>query len=627
MVTILRKLHGKGLLVDGTVPEETDDALRHSLHQSSTEYASRRTPFGQLVQTLELPGNTSWSYLHPFAMIFLLTQLQPAFAAIIDKCLQDAVGGALKVVIFIDEFRPGNALRPDKARATQNLYWTFAELPAWLLCRTEAWMQLGSLRSGLMGDIGLSISGLMRRVLGIFWGTAAPEHFLTHSGTLFVATFAGFLGDEKGLKEVFSAKGPAGTRPCLSCVNVVQFMEHDDTIVGIDAPRSRIVAACDADVWRAADRVKHLAATGQKKELELVQQASGLTYDKDGILYDDSLRDIVKPVSGWFRDWMHVLCVSGVANTELQQMLAALKTEGINLATVSEFFGQCVLPRQEGRVHSEWFTVKRIGTRAEAKDGWKGFAGELMTIVPILALFLELAVVPQGVLQDHCRCFFLLNQLMQVMSLGADTAVAHAGLIERIIDQHHALFRRLYPHVIKPKLHALFHIGHHIRNLQKLLSCWVTERKHRISKAFASRTFRNYEATLANDIANRVAVMFVDGSMFERESLTGAKPHDFMGVSYKMSGEAHLLCGAVRVGELVLLADGTAGFVQSFSSGDDDGAITAVIKMHSRVGDFTFAKLSSSTAFVDSSSILSPCVYCFHRGNLRIVPPAPTALH
>ena len=38
---------------------------------------------------------------------------------------------------------------------------------------------------------------------------------------------------------------------------------------------------------------------------------------------------------------------------------------------------------------------------------------------------------------------------------------------------------RLYHHAIKPKYHHVFHVIDHLRQTGRLLSCFVTERKHR----------------------------------------------------------------------------------------------------------------------------------------------------
>ena len=71
----------------------------------------------------------------------------------------------------------------------------------------------------------------MRRVLNVFF--SEKGHFFERGcildcrGAKFVhrANFAGFLADEKAHKEIFEAKGASGTKPCISCKNIAQFLD------------------------------------------------------------------------------------------------------------------------------------------------------------------------------------------------------------------------------------------------------------------------------------------------------------------------------------------------------------------------------------------------------------------
>ena len=131
---------------------------------------------------------------------------------------------------------------------------------------------------------------------------------------------------EKGLKEVYASKGPASTRPCLSCLNVVQFLDHvleeDGYLVSVKCPHpARFVKSSDANVFEAADRLKRAKAHMTKAAFEHLEQELGLHNVPGGILYDDHCRSLVRPVTGWYRDWMHVMAVAGCGNIELEQII------------------------------------------------------------------------------------------------------------------------------------------------------------------------------------------------------------------------------------------------------------------------------------------------------------------
>ena len=129
----------------------------------------------------------------------------------------------LRIALYIDEMTPGNVLRPDRGRAVQDIFWTFIDFPGWFLSRQDAWFVFACLRSTQKDTLPGGVSEFMNHVLHTFWSPRGPS-FSGTGGTLYLsptstkvfhAEFGGFIGDEKGLKEVFQSKGPAGTKPCL----------------------------------------------------------------------------------------------------------------------------------------------------------------------------------------------------------------------------------------------------------------------------------------------------------------------------------------------------------------------------------------------------------------------------
>ena len=75
--------------------------------------------------------------------------------------------------------------------------------------------------------------------------------------------------------------------------------------------------------------------------------------------------------------------------------------------------------------------------------------------------------------------------------------------LKRCIDEHHELYKRLYPEYIKPKWHHMLHMPEDVADLGLLLSCFVTERKHRSVKRAALWTLRHYDHTLIADVVYR----------------------------------------------------------------------------------------------------------------------------
>ena len=421
-------LHDAGLLTDKDLGGGSERVVRGSLSTHAQRLAAEATPFGPCVQEMSWAGKP-WKYLHPLALVFLLSTLSEAFG----KLMSDIIAGnrTLSVILYCDEFRPGNVLRPDKGRGTQNILWIFSDFPDWFVCRADAWFQFGVMRTSTLLEEGDgAASALMRKVLKTFWCTEGGPNLQIGGGLvqhgndtlLYKARFGGFLGDEKGMKEVFNSKGPAGMKPCLSCKNICQFLPVTPTsyLQGIEAPPSKFDRASDEEVWCMADKLRDISATGTRKLLNDSETALGLNFSENSLLFDQELRSMVKPVTGWIRDWMHMLCIGGVANIEVEQMLTVLKDNNVSPNLVTTYFSNWKLPKVRGTIDQHWFTTKRMGRPNEERDGWKGFGSELLIIIPIMSAFLSTGVAPSAdaTLLKHIRCFILLDKVIQAPEPG-----------------------------------------------------------------------------------------------------------------------------------------------------------------------------------------------------------------
>ena len=71
-----------------------------------------------------------------------------------------------------------------------------------------------------------------------------------------------------------------------------------------------------------------------------------------------------------------------------------------------------------------------------------------------------------------------------------------------LIKEHMDAMVDLYGEYIKPKGHHMCHIPDGMEWLGKLLSCFSTERKHKMIKRAALYIFRHMEHTVLTDIVN-----------------------------------------------------------------------------------------------------------------------------
>ena len=208
----------------------------------------------------------------------------------------------------------------------------------------------------MLGDVPDGISALMKEILHTFDDFSATGCMIAGEPLLlYKAEIQGILGDEKGMKEVFASKGHGGTRPCLHCKNIVQFIDVSTNayLRPISCPlRSEFDRASDADIFAIVDRLAYIDRNGTRKALADAEQTFGLNHTPAGVLSDPSMRARLQPLTHWCRDWMHVLVVDGVANIEVEQLYMHLKEVArVDLYQVQSYCNLFTLPSGRGRIN------------------------------------------------------------------------------------------------------------------------------------------------------------------------------------------------------------------------------------------------------------------------------------
>lgn len=622
LARVLKALHSKGLL-RGDVGAGSERTVRGVIQQGVEDVARSETPYGKVLTTLQTGAGTSLEVVNPFAYLHYLCEKHSNFF----KALCPGSHTHRRLVLYIDEIRPGNPLRPDKCRQTQCVYWTFADLPDQLLVQSDTWFLAATARSTLVDKIPGKVSGFMRCLLNLFF--AETGHNMTRGVTLgnsgatamLTAEFSGFLGDEKALKEIFCLKGATGTKPCVTCLNVVQYLDRPDgtSLVGIDcADTSKFQANTDDGFYEIADRLQRAHRGGATKAaLARLEQVLGVNHDPNSIVYDKHLRKIVRPVSHYLRDWMHTIVGHGVAGTEMAMLLQALAADGINHGMVTEYVTAYTLPKTRGTVQADWFAPHRV-----ADDHMRTFASEQLVMVSLLLAFLQDVVQPTGRLPDHIKCFKLLNDILGILTRGPSDAARSAAVLRDLVREHHSYYKVLYPEGIKPKWHHMLHLHEHADFLGKFLSCFATERKHRQVKSAALWSFRYYEHTVLRDLLCRQASILADPSLYEPMFLQNPRTEVSDGHEFNRATVADLPCGAVHAGDIVACRDYSVKEVLCFWSLPPAAAIFAQARPLTATATVTTRLRTSDVEFVAASEIIAPVPWATRRhGAVRVVLP------
>jgi hypothetical protein len=253
------------------------------------------------------------------------------------------------------------------------------------------------------------------------------------------------------------------------------------------------------------------------------------------------------------RDPTHVLISNGVGNANVCCLVKALKDYDITLPMMMNCISQLTLPCKFGKVDSNWMCRTQFGEKFES---FASFVGIMPTLVPIIVAFLTEVVDPSHALDEHKQCFITLSRILGICFRGPDDSVRDDEVLRQLIHKYIDMFGRLYPKASTPKLHQLIHIPHNIEFLWKLLSCFVTERKHRTNKRAALFVVRHMDNAVITDMVNKQcdAVCGNVNSLFSNMFLVSPKEVTLAGMTFERAREAVLPCGMLRIDDLLYVA-------------------------------------------------------------------------
>ena len=311
------------------------------------------------------------------------------------------------------------------------------------------------------------------------------------------------------------------------------------------------------------------------------------------------------------RDPLHVLIGNGVGNSHIAALINTLRLHRppIPLAMIQGFVAKFTLPHRLGKVDDQWLCRNRFGKKWES---FSSFAGIMLTMIPIIETFLAEVVDASHPLYPHRLCFTLLSVIVGVCFLGPDDTVPYNDHLRGYITQYITLFAKLYPHSCIPKLHHLMHIPDNISFLGKLLSCFVTERKHRATKRSALFIFRHIDNTVVNDMVNRQCAAIQDNTnlLFQSKFMVAPKTCNLAGTSFRRSKEAVIGCGLLRTGDIICMSANRLGKLVWFWSYQGNAVISAHVELYEKVSMCRWSTSNPTTSIVDTDCIIDACMYC-----------------
>ena len=221
----------------------------------------------------------------------------------------------------------------------------------------------------------------------------------------------------------------------------------------------------------------------------------------------------------------------------------------------------------------------------------------------------------------------MLDALVDILGLlncRGTLAVEYMDELVDLINRHHELYVQLYPHTVKPKWHHMLHLPSQYRAMAKIISCFVTERKHRSLKRAALYVSRYLEHTSLNDLGTQQCEQILDGhSLFQREFLGHPSTVQILGQTLTRSRMAVLECGNIHGEDIIYVGGGELARVADFWQ-FECGVITAQCTAREHVASvagYTYRD-TASVIFVQSQKIIDAVAYRnLADGEFRVVLP------
>ena len=628
----LKTLWDKGLLKDALCDAPSDIGYRRAVKRAFDLDAMYRSgDYGPILREFVLPivddgkkpKSVSMWYCDPVAFLTSLCSYNKSFFLMM-RAATGGDGGAqrLRLILYFDGINPTNPLAPDPQKLVMAIYYTFCELPGWLLRRQEGWFIFALVREVDIKRLRGKMSEFARIVLEIFFkpGSIFRDGFILSHGddSQFITTdFEGIFADEKELKGCFGYMGSAGNVLCMSCM----FVRNRN--VTLDDPEWEYFWSTDVENRRVTkpkhikSMLERIAAEHRITYRQKMETQFGLHYIPTGLQHCDLVfpSGPFNPLKAYLRDWMHVFVSNGVAGTTIAKIVQRLvhrsdDTRVHSVAVLQTYTSLLKMPsRERHRVEDNWFRPELMDT-----DHVRHFAGDVLGMVAVLYAFIvdriDLADDPELVLIALCaRTLFI---IMCILRRGTMSVEIRDSLLQYILDHNNAFLDLFGSDDCKPKFHHTMHVPDDLLRLLAIISGFTTERKNQDAldetTVFVQGDF-DKQATISC-LHRSVQRWHHDHKRCRKAYLlTGYSRIRVVNDSeIATSSKAMLACGAVAAGDMVALVGGCIGEIIAFF--ELDGAFFVRASLHMPLdAEFQFDADVSDTVIIDSEKVIEPVMW------------------
>ena len=400
-------------------------------------------------------------------------------------------------ILSFDEFVPGMVLNTDNLRKAWTWMIAIKEFGAPMLQHLGAWVPVGVLRSSVVKIVegGLSRVGVE---LAERFRNLHVEGFVLNldSGPTWIfLRFNGPLADGSGLQYFYSAKGAAGTCPCLLCSNVIGMEDtvedslcpHSESIVNISMNDTRQFLMVSMEQrFVQADTLIAVRDRLTQEAFAETEQSFGINCNPHGIYFANHVRDLLASTSPRY-DPMHCVFQHGIAETELCFLLSDLKLLGITMDQINTICcADWKVPLEKGKLLTNLFTTKRR-KQFDRSESFQISASEMVTAIPIVLYFLEIVPLIRERLPLQLASWRALERLCRQL-LRAKLGLGSSQELAESIKVHGEQYTLAYggrPYAFQPKFHWTKHLPWQFGQDEFLIDMFVTERANILYRSSA----------------------------------------------------------------------------------------------------------------------------------------------
>ena len=324
--SILKELHD----------DPIDPVDRNTVRKARNEVLHSTSAYGAIMQSLDLVGVDGQPIVinvaDPFAMLHHMVKNCPGFASLVKRTAEHSPCSyetPWRLALYSDEVVPGNQLSFHNQRKIWVLYFSFLEFGPQVLSQEDAWICLSICKSDTVKAISGGMAQLFGRILEHMFSERShnfkeagiwldfPDEVSCPSFRLFCKLNM-ILQDGGAHKQVFLAKGDAGTKFCICCrtlytekSGILNGETKDELLTCSHLLESEQDFATDDDIRGTVSRLASFAANCSQEVLKAREQACGFNHHPANMLLNRNLDDVVFPASQFAHDWMHTFLSTG----------------------------------------------------------------------------------------------------------------------------------------------------------------------------------------------------------------------------------------------------------------------------------------------------------------------------